>query len=156
LILDGPGGSRIINDTYNANPASMKAGISTLAELGSGTRIAVLGDMLELGSDSEVLHKEIGAHVADCGIDYLGVVGNFASVTASGAREKGMDDTRSRVFSGQDECLDWLQGLVAAGKIESESYILVKGSRGMRLENLVGHLIESVEQPTSNDKKNSV
>jgi MurE/MurF fusion protein len=155
-ILDGPEGSRIINDTYNANPASMRAGIRTLAELGSGARIAVLGDMLELGSDSEVLHKEIGAHVADSGIDFLGVVGEFASFTASGAREKGMDESHLRVFSGQDECLDWLKELVAAGKIESESYILVKGSRGMRLENLVGHLVEGVERPTSNDKKSSV
>ena len=141
-ILDGPAGSRVINDTYNANPASMKAGINTLAGLGSGSRVAVLGDMLELGADSEVLHKEIGAHVACSGIDFLGVVGDFAACTASGAREKGMDETHVRVFAEQDGCLDWLEELLAAGTIKKESYVLVKGSRGMRLENLVERLVK--------------
>ncbi len=141
-ILDGPAGSRIINDTYNANPDSMKAGISTLARLGTGSRVAVLGDMLELGMGSDILHKEIGAHIASSGIDFLGVVGDFATFTASGAREKGMDETHVRVFSGQDECLVWLDGLVASGDIQSGSYVLVKGSRGMRLENLVERLVK--------------
>ena len=139
-ILDGPAGSRVINDTYNANPDSMKAGISTLARLGGGSRVAVLGDMLELGMGSDSLHKEIGAYIASSGIDFLGVVGDFATFTASGAREKGMDETHARVFSGQDECLVWLEGLVASGDIQSGSYVLVKGSRGMRLEHLVEQL----------------
>ncbi|MCF8055419.1 MAG: UDP-N-acetylmuramoyl-L-alanyl-D-glutamate--2,6-diaminopimelate ligase [Desulfocapsa sp.] len=141
-ILDGPSGSRVINDTYNANPASMKAGIRTLGELGTGSRIAVLGDMLELGAASEVLHKEIGALVADSGIDFLALVGSFAAFTASGAREQGMDATHVRVFAGQEECLDWLEGLVAAGKLQSDSYVLVKGSRGMHLESLVERFVK--------------
>ena len=140
-ILDGPGGSRIINDTYNANPESMKAGISTLCELGSGTHIAVLGDMLELGPDSELLHKEIGAHVADSGVDFLCLVGDFATSTASGATEQGLDQACVRVFDKKDGCLSWLRELVAAGNIYAGSYILVKGSRGMRLEDLVEQLI---------------
>ncbi len=145
-ILEGPAGSRVINDTYNANPDSMKAGITTLARLGSGSRVAVLGDMLELGADSDVLHKEIGAYVASSGIDFLGVVGDLATFTGAGAREKGMDETHARVFSGQDECLVWLEELVASGAIESGSYVLVKGSRGMRLEKLVEQLTAEKKQ----------
>ena len=141
-ILDGPSGSRIINDTYNANPASMKAGIRTLAGLGGNLTVAVLGDMLELGPASESLHSEIGAQVADSGIDYLGLVGDFASFTASGARKGGMDVNRVRVFSGQDECFDWFEELVAGGIIGPGSYVLVKGSRGMRLDDLVERLVK--------------
>ena len=141
-VLDGPAGSRIINDTYNANPESMKAGISTLSELGSGRRFAILGDMLELGVDSEALHKTIGAHVAESGIDFLGIVGDFASFTADGAIRKGMDKNSVRVFSEQDDCYDWLVGMLADDSIEIGAYILVKGSRGMHLDNFVARLIE--------------
>ncbi len=141
-ILDGPVGSRVINDTYNANPVSMKAGLNTLAVLGSGVRIAVLGDMFELGADSDQLHTEIGAHAACAGINFLAAVGDFAAFTVSGAREKGMDEVHARVFADQNGCLDWVGELAASGKIEAESYILVKGSRGMRLENLVERLVK--------------
>jgi MurE/MurF fusion protein len=140
-ILDGPAGSRVINDTYNANPESMKAGIATLSEVGSGTHVAVLGDMLELGPDSEALHGEIGASVADYGIDFLGVLGDFAASTATGAIEQGMDKERVHVFGKKDECLLWMKELVSSGDIRSGTYILVKGSRGMHLENFVERFI---------------
>ncbi|HIP83560.1 MAG TPA: UDP-N-acetylmuramoyl-tripeptide--D-alanyl-D-alanine ligase, partial [Desulfocapsa sulfexigens] len=112
-VLDGPGGSRIINDTYNANPESMKAGLTTLSELGTGKRFAVLGDMLELGVESEALHKEIGAHAAVVGIDFLGVIGEFSSFTASAAIENGMDENAVYIFSEQDECNAWLTKMLA-------------------------------------------
>lgn len=140
-ILDGPAGSRVINDTYNANPESMKAGLATLCELGSGTRVAVLGDMLELGADSEALHRKIGESVADYEIDFLGVLGEFAASTAKGAIEQGMDQKRVHVFSDKEGCLSWMKWLISTGDIKSGTYILVKGSRGMRLENLVEQLI---------------
>ncbi len=139
-ILNGPDGSRIINDTYNANPESMKAGIATLCEVGKGIRIAVLGDMLELGPESGALHKSIGTKVASAGIDFLGLLGDFAEATASGAIENGMDSKRVHVFENKKECLSWLQGLRATGNIKAGTYILVKGSRGMRLEKIVAGL----------------
>lgn len=139
-ILDGPAGSRLINDTYNANPASMRAGISTLCQLGSKERVAILGDMLELGEMSESLHREIGAHAALTGVDYLGLVGEFAPVVAAGAREQGMEPGRIRVFSDKKDCLLWIQELVVLGSVHSGTYILIKGSRGMRLETLVEQL----------------
>ena len=140
-LLDGPAGIRILNDTYNANPASMKAGLNTLCELGSESRVAVLGDMLELGPDSESLHREIGAHAADCGIRFLGLLGDFATATASGAIEHGMDEKRVRVFTERNECCAWLEELIANETIGQGSYLLVKGSRGMHLESLVERLI---------------
>lgn len=140
-VLDGPDGSRIINDTYNANPESMKAGLSTLCGLGSGKRLAILGDMLELGVNSEVLHKEIGAHAADAGIDFLGIVGDFASHTAEGAIQKGMDENSVQVFSDKNTCHDWLIEMLAGTSIERGAYVLVKGSRGMHLDTLVERLI---------------
>ena len=140
-VLDGPDGSRIINDTYNANPESMKAGLSTLGALGSGKRLAILGDMLELGVDSEVLHKEIGAHAAASGIDYLAIVGDFANHTADGAIHEGMDENSVHVFSDKNACHDWLIEMLAGTSIERGAYVLVKGSRGMHLDTLVERLI---------------
>ncbi len=140
-IFSGPEGCRILNDTYNANPESMKAGITTLKDLGSSCRIAVLGDMLELGSESETLHKKTGAYVAECGIDYLAVLGEFASSVASGAVKSGMQEERVTIFKEQEECLCWLKEMAGRGEIRSGSYILVKGSRGMHLESLVERFI---------------
>lgn len=141
-LLQGPAGSRIINDTYNANPESMKAGISTLCDLGEGVHIAVLGDMLELGPESSELHKEIGAHAADSGVDHLCLVGNFAASTASGAVGQGMDASSVRIFETKDDCFNWLNDLLAGEAIPSGTYILVKGSRGMHLEDLAQRLSE--------------
>ncbi len=140
-VLDGPAGSRIINDTYNANPESMKAGLSTLGALGSGKRLAILGDMLELGINSEALHKEIGEHAADSGIDFLALVGEFACHTAEGAVYKGMDTNSVHVFSDKDTCYDWLIEMLAGTSKERGAYVLVKGSRGMHLDTLVERLI---------------
>ncbi len=141
-LIQGPSGSRIVNDTYNANPESMKAGISTLCDLGNGPHIAVLGDMLELGSESADLHKEVGAHAAHSGVDHLCLVGNFSASTASGAVAQGMDDSSVHIFETQNNCFNWLNDLLAEGTIQSGTYILVKGSRGMHLEDLVERLIE--------------
>ncbi len=140
-ILDGPRGSRIINDTYNANPESMKAGITTLSELGSGRRIAVLGDMFELGADSDTLHTEIGKHVAGSNIDFLGVIGDSATFTAAGAMEAGMTEDTIHVFKDSITCEAWLQTMTTEGIIGQGTYILVKASRGMHLDKLVEQLM---------------
>lgn len=143
-ILDGPGGSRIINDTYNANPESMKAGIITLAGLGVAPRIAILGDMFELGADSRELHKKIGNYVGEQGIDYLAVLGEYAEAVAQGVRENERSDTTVQVLESQEQCNDWVRGLIQDKKIQAGSYILVKASRGMRMEKLVEHLREGL------------
>lgn len=141
-ILDGPGGSRIINDTYNANPESMKAGIRTLAGLGVAPRVAILGDMFELGSDSSELHKQIGNYVGKQGIDFLAVLGEYAEAVEQGVRESESSRTIVQVLESREQCKDWVQELIRDKKIQPGSYILVKASRGMRMENIVKQLRE--------------
>jgi UDP-N-acetylmuramoyl-tripeptide--D-alanyl-D-alanine ligase len=84
-------GVQVINDCYNANPASMKAAVQLLAELGRGKRsIAALGDMLELGTDSKRMHREVGAFLAAQGIGHLLACGVLGRELAEGARQAGM------------------------------------------------------------------
>lgn len=139
-IIDGPAGSRIINDCYNANPESMRAGLATLAGFEGATRVAVLGDMLELGRDADRLHTEVGRYAGELGIEFLAILGEYKNQVQAGVQESEGKRTTVRIFSDQDSCYSWLQSLVGNGTIEAGSYILVKGSRGMHLENLVKQL----------------
>ncbi len=123
-IVDGPSGSRIINDTYNANPESMMAGITTLCGLGRGNHIAVLGDMLELGPGSAALHRKTGEKVAAAGVDFLGLLGNFAEFTAAGAIGGGMDKSRVQVFKEKEDCLSWIRELSTTQDIKREVIFL--------------------------------
>lgn len=100
-IEKGPLGSILINDSLRANPASTTAGLQTLAELPTrGRRIAVLGEMGELGSVAKEEHKQIGKKVADFKIDYLVAVGPFQKLTARQAIKSGM--AKNRVFWVED------------------------------------------------------
>ena len=126
-------GVRLLDDTYNANPNSMRAAIETLGNMGAGTcrTIAVLGDMLELGNQSAALHRQIGRAVAESRIDRLYVTGRFAADLADGAREAGMPDERI-ACDGKQAITD---RLIAA--LEDGDLVLVKGSRGMAMETVV-------------------
>ncbi|MBW2192272.1 MAG: UDP-N-acetylmuramoyl-tripeptide--D-alanyl-D-alanine ligase [Deltaproteobacteria bacterium] len=125
-------GINIVDDTYNANPGSMTAAISTLASLKGNKRgVFVAGDMLELGQHAESMHRKLGALAARSDINRLYVTGKFAESVETGARNENMD-TRN-IFTGtKEEILDNLTGWVQPG-----DWILVKGSRGMRMETLV-------------------
>lgn len=139
-IIDGPAGSRIINDCYNANPESMRAGLTTLAGFEGAARVAVLGDMLELGRDAEILHTELGRYVEELGIEFLAILGDYKKQVQTGVQESEGKRTTVKIFNDQDSCYSWLQSLVDENTIQVGSYILVKGSRGMHLENLVKQL----------------
>lgn len=123
---------RLVDDSYNANPASMAAAIDTLASMrGHRRTIAILGDMLELGPQSTALHRQIGRTVGDNRIDRLYVAGSFADAVADGARECRMDD--AHIFTGSKAAIiDMLQDQLEAGDL-----ILVKGSRGMAMETVI-------------------
>jgi len=125
----------IVDDTYNANPASMQAAIAALCELkGSGRGILVLGDMLELGDEAEALHREIGAFAAGTCADRLYLTGNHAEAVRSGAGAGGID--AGDIFCGTHVgILAELTGRLAAG-----DWVLVKGSRGMQMEKIVAGL----------------
>ncbi len=139
-ILDGPAGSRIINDCYNANPASMKAAIQTLTEIATASSVAVLGDMLELGAGSYQLHKEVGMLAADLSVSFVAVLGEYAEAVAEGVKKSKNAGTEVLQCANQDQCYSWLQKLIQNNQLKAGSYILVKGSRGMHLEKLVEQL----------------
>jgi UDP-N-acetylmuramoyl-tripeptide--D-alanyl-D-alanine ligase len=125
-------GPRLIDDTYNANPASVKAAIDTLAGLHKKQQgIAVLGDMLELGQASRDLHMEVGRFAATSGLTKIFATGNFADAVEKGARDGGM--APADIFCGSKD--DILSALKKT--IKPDDWVLIKGSRGMRMETLV-------------------
>jgi UDP-N-acetylmuramoyl-tripeptide--D-alanyl-D-alanine ligase len=127
------GGLHIINDAYNANPVSMRAALTALRAAGRGSRtIAVLGDMLELGARADEYHREIGACVARAGIDRVLVLGAFALAVCEGAREAGMSGDRICACDSLDGLAEALSAAALPGDV-----VLLKGSRGMRLERLL-------------------
>jgi UDP-N-acetylmuramoyl-tripeptide--D-alanyl-D-alanine ligase len=132
------GGLHVIDDTYNANPASMAAALKTLETLrGDARSIAVLGDMLELGEASPALHRELGERAAAARVDRLLAAGAFAEAVADGARTGGMDPDRIRTGTVEEVAR------AAAEMAAPGDWILVKGSRGMRMERVVGALRSS-------------
>jgi len=123
-------GATVIDDTYNASPASVLAALNLLAEL-AGRRIAVLGDMLELGAVEEESHRMVGVRAAEV-VQHLVAVGPRARWIAEEAREGGMDEADVQVVERPAEVPALLRALIAPG-----DYVLVKGSRGMEMEQIV-------------------
>jgi UDP-N-acetylmuramoyl-tripeptide--D-alanyl-D-alanine ligase len=133
----------VVNDAYNANPASMTAALDALAQLGSrrsGRTVAVLGEMLELGDGAAEAHREVGQHVARTGVDVLVTVGPGASLIAEGAETVSPWDGRVRRTAGRDEALAWVRENVAADDV-----VLVKASRGAALEHVADGLLTEEE-----------
>ena len=132
-ILRRADGITILDDTYNANPQSMRAAVSVLADSACEWRTAVLGDMLELGPFAPALHSGVGEYLGKAGINALVAVGEMAAHIAEGAREAGVPEVYH--FANNEEAKQVLGGL-----IRPNSTVLVKASRGMRLEELTAVL----------------
>ena len=121
------GGRRILDDSYNANPGSVRAAARTIVTLhGTGRKLAVLGRMAELGPTADRLHRETGAALAELGIDDLLAVGDGAAALAAGF------GTDARICATCAEALEWLRENTGAGDA-----ILVKGSRSAGMDQLV-------------------
>jgi UDP-N-acetylmuramoyl-tripeptide--D-alanyl-D-alanine ligase len=120
-------GATLIDDTYNANPASLRAAISVLAQAG-GKRIVVMGDMGELGDDAEILHAGIGAEARRAGIEKFYALG---TLSASAAREFG---NGAQHFMRIEDLQDALEK-----ELNANTTVLVKGSRFMKMERVVEH-----------------
>ncbi|HEV8293172.1 MAG TPA: cyanophycin synthetase, partial [Tepidisphaeraceae bacterium] len=123
----------LLNDAYNANPASMQSALKTLLELTTtGRRIAILGDMRELGDSSDRLHKEMGQFVATCDLDLLICVGEKSSLIAAEATSNGFPT---------EKIIHYPTTAMAAVSISHHIHrgdlVLLKGSRYMSLEKLV-------------------
>jgi UDP-N-acetylmuramoyl-tripeptide--D-alanyl-D-alanine ligase len=120
----------VLDDAYNANPDSVFAALETLRALPcAGRRIAVLGDMAEVGALTEELHAEVGQRVAGLGLDALWVVGPLAARAGRAAREAGMEAVE--VFTDVEGAASALVGSVGKGDV-----VLVKASRSARLERI--------------------
>jgi UDP-N-acetylmuramoyl-tripeptide--D-alanyl-D-alanine ligase len=135
-VMDFEGGTRVVNDAYNANPVSMRAALDSLSLVeSSGRRAAVLGDMLELGEETARAHRQLGREASDSGIDMLIAVGRFAGELAGGAAAAGMKGERVRAVEEAGEAADLLREWIRPGDL-----VLIKGSRGVRLERVLQRL----------------
>ena len=134
-------GAHMILDTYNANPASMREAIKTLQGLrGQGRAFAILGDMLELGERAEELHEEIGQSVPEAGMDHLFLKGILSRFTAAGAVKKGLPGERVTLFDDPQTVVADLKSRLRKG-----DWILIKGSRKMKLEKVAEALIAAFD-----------
>ena len=129
-LVEGKSGVKIINDAYNASPTSMLAAIDVLKKLpGYDQKIAVLGDMLELGDKEESFHYQMGERLED--VDYVLTYGKLGSFIAEGAKTVLPAD-RVFAFFEKEPLIDKL-----VSYLNEETVVLVKASRGMKLEEIV-------------------
>jgi UDP-N-acetylmuramoyl-tripeptide--D-alanyl-D-alanine ligase len=132
------GGGLLLDDSYNANPASTEAALRALAAMARGRRtVVVFGDMLELGESSPASHLRIGHLVAALAVDRLFSFGAEAAHAARGAKEGGMREDAIDHTMDRSRLLAAVRGFVAEGDV-----VLVKGSRGMRLDEVAADLRE--------------
>jgi UDP-N-acetylmuramoyl-tripeptide--D-alanyl-D-alanine ligase len=136
-LLRLPGGITLIDDSYNSSPSALKRSLETLkAATGSARKVAVLGEMLELGDHSVRLHEECGRTAASAGVDLLIAVGGpAASALANAAREAGVPAAAVIYVASSADAPD-----AAAARIRPGDLVLVKGSRGIRTDLVVDRL----------------
>ncbi|MBI1749181.1 MAG: UDP-N-acetylmuramoyl-tripeptide--D-alanyl-D-alanine ligase [Acidobacteria bacterium] len=132
-VLKFQAGFTVINDCYNSNPVALASMIGLLAGTpGYRRRILAAGEMLELGPESGRLHREAGHLAASIGLDWIFGVQGLAEEFVLGAEEAGQSPTRTRFFNTADEAATYLCALIEPGDL-----LLVKGSRGVRMERIV-------------------
>jgi len=126
-------GVGILNDAYNANLASMEAALRTLMDIGGpGRKIAILGDMLELGKQSERNHRELGKKVARFRVDRLYLLGQYAVQVKEGALREGMREEQIRIGKNHRGLARWVRE-----QTKRADWLLFKGSRGMAMEKVL-------------------
>ncbi len=123
-------GLTVIDDSYNANPASVQAALLLLSQLIEKQRVLVLGDMAELGDTAKKRHKEIGVQARELGIEFLYATGELSRSTVEGFGENGF------YFENREQLLEQLQTDLI-GKLKTDVVVLVKASRSSRLETVV-------------------
>ncbi len=141
VAVMGPNRSTILDDTYNASPASTIAALNLLADLAGTRKIAVLGDMMELGSFEEEGHRKVGCRAADV-VDLLVVIGSRAKWIAAEARACGLDPAAILELDDNQAAIAYLENILTA-----EDIALIKGSNSQRLDEIVSAL--TLERGTS-------
>jgi UDP-N-acetylmuramoyl-tripeptide--D-alanyl-D-alanine ligase len=135
-IIAGIKHTTIIDDTYNAAPDSMLQALALLDRLPGQEKIAVLGDMLELGGQSEQAHRDIGRRVAAMKLDHLVTVGPSGKIIAEAAVTSGMASDKVLSFDTSDEARKTIQEI-----LKPDSAVLIKGSQGVRLEKVTKEIM---------------
>jgi UDP-N-acetylmuramyl pentapeptide synthase len=133
-----------LNDAYNANPASMAAALRTLAATQAGRRVAALGEMRELGNEAARAHRELGAQAAGAGLDGLFLLGTHAGEVRAGAQAAGLGNERIVVSTSHEELGAQLRAFLRPGDL-----LLLKGSRGAAMEQVLRHLAGEPARGTS-------
>ncbi len=143
-------GITLINDAYNSSPLSVRGALDVLSQTKAQRRVAVLGDMLELGDLTESAHRQIGADAVNCGVEWLIAVGQQRGLIAAGARSQGLDSERIAEAKDAAEA----ERIVLQG-VRPNDLILIKGSRGVGLERVALALAASypVADPQANVKE---
>ncbi len=130
---------RIINDAYNANPSSMASAFRTLDTLQcEGRKIAVLGDMFELGDHSQSAHYAVGRLAAEIAVDRLFLLGKYAQNMSQGAQDAGIQVNHIFIGDSHEQLANEL-----ANQIKEGDMLLCKASRGMTMEKVIEHLIDN-------------
>ncbi|MBC8464998.1 MAG: UDP-N-acetylmuramoyl-tripeptide--D-alanyl-D-alanine ligase [Parcubacteria group bacterium] len=143
-VIEGIRGSILIDDTYNAAPAAMLSGLNTLNSLRTtGRKIAVLGDMLELGDYAEKAHEEVGARAAEA-CDILIVLGEYACILAESAEKAGLSSKHIHIAEDTKEVSRLMSDIISKGDC-----VFIKGSQGMRMEKVVKALMAHPEEASS-------
>ena len=129
-------GATVINDCYNSNPKALDSMVRSLAKIPAQRRIVVAGEMLELGPAGEEMHRASGRNMSEAGIDWLIGVRGLAQAIVEGARESGV---RAEFVSTPEEAGEWLKREIKPGDV-----VLLKASRGVRLERALEKLTDKV------------
>jgi UDP-N-acetylmuramoyl-tripeptide--D-alanyl-D-alanine ligase len=153
VVIPGINGCTVIDDTYNASPTSMVAALNLLSDLspeGNGRRVAVLGDMLELGDMTEDGHKLVGRRAASV-VDLLVTVGALGRSIADEAKEVGLPDFRIKARDDAASVVSLLNNELRTGDL-----VLVKGSRAVGMEDIAAAITSShilSNDSVDNDRK---
>jgi UDP-N-acetylmuramoyl-tripeptide--D-alanyl-D-alanine ligase len=125
----------VINDSYNSNPKALEIALKDYSHLPAKRKIAVLGDMLELGKDSPNFHFQAGEKVANYGYNWLITVGKESKKMIEGALKRGMNHSQLIHFNNSKEAAEYLSNFLKEGDL-----VLVKGSRGIKMEEIINKL----------------
>ena len=143
-LIKAINGAYLIDDSYNSSPEAVKMSLDLLSKMRSlifGKRIAVLGDMLELGRESVPAHKEIGKYVMDKKIEVLLTIGEISRNTYLAAQKAGLSDENNIYFKKQKDLIIYLKSI-----IKKNDLILVKGSQGARMEKVSKAIMQNPDQ----------
>ena len=136
LNITGKNGIKVINDTYNASVDSMKAGVDVLVSTKGIRKVAIFGDMFDLGADSAKFHEQVGEYVASQNIDLVITTGEMARHIYEKAKEL-LGEDRAIYYESREKLESEIRKIIVCGDV-----VLVKGSRGMKMESVVHKILE--------------